>query len=145
MARGWEARADAGEHYSLAFDRPDSWSLKYNLVWDLFFGSGLFSEDVFRKESDYYMRRINRYGVPLDCRREYTKSDWTLWCAAMAPERAQSERLMACVADFVRETPDRVPFSDWYDTVSGHYCHFKARSVQGGLFMPILIEERRKS
>lgn len=145
MARGWEARADAGDHYSLAFDRPDSWSLKYNLVWDLFFGSGLFSEDVFRKESDYYMRRINRYGVPLDCRREYTKSDWTLWCAAMAPERAQSERLMACVADFVRETPDRVPFSDWYDTVSGHYCHFKARSVQGGLFMPILIEERRKS
>lgn len=144
MAKDWEKRADAGDHYSLVFDRPESWSLKYNLVWDKFFGTGLFSEEVFRKESAYYMSKMNCYGIPLDSRRDYTKSDWTLWCAAMAPEKAQSERLVACVADFVRETPDRVPFSDWYDTVSGEYCHFKARSVQGGLFMPILIEERRR-
>lgn len=142
MARDWEARADCGDHYSLAFDRPDSWSMKYNLVWDKFFGTGLFSEEVFRKESAYYMHKINRYGVPLDSRKDYTKSDWTLWCAAMAPEREQRERLVLSVADFVRETPDRVPFSDWYDTVNGQYCHFKARSVQGGLFMPMLLEKR---
>lgn len=145
MARGWEARADAGDHYSLAFDRPDSWSLKYNLVWDLFFGSGLFSEDVFRKESDYYMRRINPLRCPAGLPEGVYQERLDPVVRSDGAGESQSERLMACVADFVRETPDRVPFSDWYDTVSGHYCHFKARSVQGGLFMPILIEERRKS
>lgn len=142
MAAGWEKKAAAGDHYMLAFGNPESWSLKYNLVWDRYFGSGLFSEEVYEKELAYYVKKCNAFGVPLDSRREYTKSDWILWCAAMAKDREQAEALIAPVARYLEQTGSRYPFSDWYETVTGDYCHFKGRSVQGGIFMPMLLQEK---
>lgn len=141
MAKDWEKRSDAGDHYVLSFGSPETWSLKYNLVWDKFFGSALFSGEVYEKELAYYVQKKNVYGTPLDSRREYTKSDWILWCAAMAESPEQAESLIAAVADYLKNTKSRFPFSDWYETVTGEYCHFKARSVQGGIFMPILIRQ----
>lgn len=38
-------------------------------------------------------------------------------------------------------TPGRVPFSDLYDTETGYYERFIARTVQGGLFMPLLMDK----
>ena len=141
MAKEWEKRSDAGDHYALSFGSPETWSLKYNLVWDRFFGSGLFSDGVYEKELAYYIKKANPYGTPLDSRRAYTKSDWILWCAAMAAHPEEARALIAPVADYLKNTKSRIPFSDWYETVTGEYCHFKARSVQGGIFMPMLMRE----
>ena len=138
MAEDWEKRAAAEDHYVLAFGRPDTWSLKYNLVWDKIWGSNLFSAEVYEKELAYYEKMTNRYGTPLDSRSTYTKSDWILWCAAMADDKEQAEKLIAPVADYLENTGSRVPFSDWYYTDTGRYVHFIGRSVQGGIFMPIL-------
>ena len=140
MAQSWEERAEAGNHYRLCFDREDSWSLKYNMVWDKIFQSGLFSENVAKKEISWYLNRANAYGTPLDSRASYTKSDWLLWIAAMAEKKADRKAIIAPVAKYLRETSSRYPFSDWYDTVSGAYCHFKGRSVQGGIFMPMYAD-----
>ena len=82
-------------------------------------------------------KKANRYGTPLDSRAAYTKSDWILWCAAMDNTAA----LIQPVAAYLKETTTRVPFSDWYQTDSGMYCYFIARSVQGGIFMPMLAEQ----
>ena len=57
MAADWEKRAFAGDHYTLVFDKQESWGLKYNLVWDKLFESGLFSEKVFEKEISWYMKK----------------------------------------------------------------------------------------
>lgn len=140
MASDWEKRAKADDHYQLVFGegKKDTWSLKYNLVWDKLWKSGLFSDEVYEKELAYYKKKANRYGTPLDSRAVYTKSDWILWCAAMDDNTAA---LIQPVAAYLKETTTRVPFSDWYQTDSGRYCYFIARSVQGGIFMPMLAEQ----
>lgn len=139
----WEENAAEGDHTLLAYGSQDSWSLKYNIIWDRFFASGLFSDRVFERETDCYLGRNKAYGVPLDSRKSYTKSDWILWCTAMTQDMDKRKRLMEPVVRFLQETGDRVPFSDWYDTETGEYCHFKGRSVQGGIFMPILLDRTK--
>lgn len=145
MAADWEKRAEAGDHYMLAFGEPDTWSLKYNLVWDKMFESNLFSDEVFEKEIAWYEKQLNPYGVPLDSRKTYTKSDWILWCVAMMEDRGQACKTIDAVANYLENTTTRVPFSDWYDTISGKYQKFIARSVQGGIYMPLLKEQRKNT
>lgn len=121
----------------LTFDGA-GWSMKYNLVWDEILKLDLLPPEFYEEEIGSYMRRINRYGLPLDSRRPYTKSDWALWVATMSRTKEEFCRLVAPVAAYLRETPSRVPFSDWYDTLTGEYENFIARAVQGGLYMPML-------
>ena len=143
MAKSWLARADLPEGSCLTFDGK-GWSMKYNLVWDKVLGLNLLPEDFYRRETRSYLPRIRTYGLPLDSREDYTKSDWILWTAAMTDEQEVFDALVAPVAKYLRETPSRVPFSDWYFTTKGNYRAFIARSVQGGLFMPLLAEKWKK-
>ena len=140
MAESWTKRAAQGNHTVLAFGSPESWGLKYNLVWDLLFGSHLFSEDIFAGEVSWYKEKMNKFGMPLDNRQTYTKSDWILWTACLTSDKEEMRELAAPVARYLRETKSRVPFSDWYDSCSGDEISFQNRSVQGGLFMPLLKE-----
>lgn len=131
------ARAQKPGGGPLTFDGV-GWSMKYNLVWDEILGLDLLPREYYAEEVGSYAARMNRYGLPLDSRKTYTKSDWELWVATMAQSKEEFCRFIAPVAAYLRETPSRVPFSDWYDTVTGKYEHFIARAVQGGLYMPML-------
>lgn len=139
MAGNWVEMANAGDHYKLTFDSaPDTWSLKYNLVWDRLFGLHLFPENVAEDEVRHYIATQNQYGTPLDSRSSYTKADWLVWSASMANTKEEFERIVEPLWHFLNETPSRVPFTDWYDTVSGKQIGFQNRSVVGGLFLPLL-------
>ena len=138
MAQSVLTRAAADGRTRLAFDQPDTWSLKYNAVWDRIFGLDLFPEEFYETESAWYEQIADEFGVPLDSRKHYTKADWVLWCAAFAGERRAA--LLAPVAKMLRETPDREAFSDWYYTETAVHEHFRARSVIGGVFMPLLYD-----
>ena len=142
MAKSWLSRADVGGYTSLSF-HGDGWSMKYNLVWDKLLGLNLLPEDFYRREIASYIPRMEKYGLPLDSRAPYSKTDWILWTAAMADSQT-FPKFVAPVADYLRESESRVPFSDYYDTQSGRYEKFIARSVQGGLFMPLLIDRWAK-
>lgn len=141
MAKSWLERASTGADgtTSLTFG-GEGWSIKYNMVWDKLLGLGLLKDSFYLTETKSYIGRRNRYGVPLDSRADYTKSDWILWAAAMA-WGDDFHDLIKPVADFLRESEPRVAFSDWYDTKTGIYEHFIARSVQGGVFMPLLMRK----
>ena len=141
MALDWVRMADDGDHYRLAFDRPGTWSQKYNLVWYRLLGLNLFPPEVAEKEIAFYQTVQNGYGLPLDSRETYTKLDWILWTATMARTPESFERIIAPVHRFLRESPSRVPMTDWYWTKDGKQRGFQARSVVGGVFVKLLAAQ----
>jgi hypothetical protein len=140
MAARWTEAAADGDHYKLAFDKPGTWSQKYNLVWDTILGLHLFPAQVATREIAFYKTHLNPFGLPLDNRATYTKLDWTIWSATLATEPSDFQLLVHPVFQFLNQTPDRVPMTDWYDTVTAHQVGFQARSVVGGVYIKMLAD-----
>jgi hypothetical protein len=151
LARDWAGRwpglaRNADGTTRLGFDLPDTWSQKYNLIWDRILGFGLFPESLAREEGASYRTRLNRYGLPLDSRRQYTKLDWLVWSACLSGERADFDAQLGPVGRWLDETETRIPLSDWFETDSGRQANgngFYARPVVGGVFMPLFLMGRR--
>jgi len=141
FAKRWPTMAADGDHYVLAFDKPGTWSQKYNLIWDKVLGLNLFSADIARKEIAFYEKQQNQYGLPLDNRSQYTKLDWIYWTASLAESQKDFDALIEPTFKFANESPSRVPLTDWYWTQDAKQRGFQARSVVGGLFMKMLTDE----
>jgi len=138
MAKKWMKLADDGDHYSLAFETPGTWSEKYNLVWDEILDLNVFPEEVADKEIAYYLTKQEKYGLPLDSRKTYSKSDWVFWTASLADSQEDFKAFIAPMWKYANETQNRVPISDWHETTDAHVMNFRARSVVGGYFIKLL-------
>ena len=144
MAEKWERMADDGDHYRLTFDRENTWSQKYNLVWDRVLGLHIFPDRIARKEVAFYLSRQQPFGLPLDSRKTYTKIDWILWTACLADTQEDFSRLLSPAYKYVNETEPRVPLTDWYEATDGRSINMRARSVVGGFFMKMLEKKLGK-
>ena len=140
MAAKWQTMDIDGDHYKLAFDTPGTWSQKYNLVWDQILGLNLFPAKVRETEIAFYLKHLNRFGLPLDNRATYTKLDWETWTATLASRPEDWNALMAPIGRWINEGPSRVPLTDWYDTITGKQEGFQARSVVGGVYIKALAD-----
>ena len=140
----WQRKAADAHSYRLGFDQPGSWSQKYNLIWDRILGLGLFPSEIAETEMAHYRGKLNRYGLPLDSRETYTKLDWLVWTACLTGKQQDFVDMLAPIEAWLDAAPTRVPLSDWYDTVTGLQPHdhgFFARSVVGGVFIKLLLDE----
>lgn len=151
-AKSWVERASNGDgSYKLAFDRPGTFSMKYNIVWDKLFGLDIMPKSVLESEFASYKHKIHPYGLPLDNRQPYTKSDWLVWTATLAENKADFEEFVAPLWLAFDLTPSRVPMTDWYWTVTSLHKEygklrykteekksFRNRTVQGGLYIKLL-------
>ncbi len=141
MSKTWMEKAVDGDHYRLTFDKPGTWSQKYNLVWDHLLEFDLFPDAVAQMEVAYYKTQLNKFGFPLDRRSLYTKLDWEVWSATLARDPADMITLLSPLKVFMNESPSRVPLTDWYWTNTGKQAGFQARSVVGGVYIPLLRDQ----
>lgn len=138
MAKEWEKEAYDGDHYRLAFDQPDTWSQKYNLVWDSLLNLNVFPERVVEKETAFYENKMNEYGCPLDNRHDYAKADWTVWTAALNDDRGKFRKFILPLHRFMNETNDRTPMADLIHTDRANIEGFTGRPVVGAYFIKLL-------
>lgn len=141
MAQIWQLMAKDGDHYKLAFDKLGTWSQKYNMVWDKLFNLGIFDPQIAKTEIEFYLKQQKEFGLPLDSRKSYTKSDWVMWTAAMASDNESYHKILHLMYKYANETKTRVPLSDWHETETGNMVGFKARSVIGGYYMKLLFDK----
>jgi hypothetical protein len=139
-AEHWLTAAAEGGHFRLAFDKPGTWSQKYNLVWDRILGLNVFPPEVAQKEIAHYKSVMQRYGVPLDSRTKLTKTDWSFWSATLAGNQADFEALISPIYDYLNQTTARSPFVDSYQTDNVHSDGMHARPVIGGVFIKMLAD-----
>jgi len=145
-AAQWVVRADNGSGGTLlAFDQPNTWSQKYNLVWDHLLGLNVFPPSVRRKEIAWYKSHLETYGVPLFYapprfpRTHVISSIWTTMSATMADNNADFEAIFDPMYDYYNATTVRDPLTEPYDgTLSGSGNH--ARPAIGALFIRMLSD-----
>jgi len=121
-------------HTLLAYNLPDSYSILYNIFPALLFNLRAIPKSLFTMQSDFYPTVAQKYGVPLENRRLWTKSDWEMWAAATS--RPETRALFVnSLAKWINETSTDKALSDHFMTTGdGGYTDypFVARPVVGG-------------
>lgn len=141
-----------GSHAKLAYDWYGSWTTIYNLYADaqLCFhledtdtdSPGFVPRHIYQKQSVWYHYVRQKYGLPLDSRHMYTKTDWEFFSMAVASKPVRTE-ILESVARWVNETTTDRPFTDLHNTEGdGGFPgpNFFARPVIGGHFAFLALE-----
>lgn len=153
-----------GTHAKLAYDWYGSWTTLYNIYADaqLCFHldgtdngysdllqkplssekQGFVPRRIYQKQSNWYHYVRQKYGLPLDSRHLYTKTDWEFFSMAVASEQVRSE-ILESVATWLNETETDRPFTDLHETEgNGGYpgIFFIARPVVGGHFAFLALQ-----
>lgn len=145
LARRWAKKwmmVDAeGNHFRMAFNQPNSWSMLYNLVWDQVLHLHIFPTSVRRRQMAYYMTKLNKYGLPDRSTVTQTKTDFEIWTASLATKPTEFHAIVNRIYKFLDQSPARVPLADQYGTQRA-WAGMHARPVVGAAYMPFLIHRR---
>lgn len=135
-------------HAKLAYQQEDSWGLLYNLWGDRVLGLGLWPRDLYEDQDAWYATHRERYGVPLDSRHKWTKTDWLCFSAAMATTRKGRDLFIDSLYNYLQAGKVNAGFPDLYETTTGSFpgregldfpLEFIARPVVGWVDPRILV------
>ncbi|GAA5914563.1 hypothetical protein JCM6882_000420, partial [Rhodosporidiobolus microsporus] len=139
-------------HAKLSYQDEGSWGLLYNLFGDRFLNLNLFDPELYKQQSGWYKSKAERYGVPLDSRHAWTKSDWEVFAAASATDPEERELFFDLLVKYLRGGKVDAGFPDLYETPTADFpgCHnldspiyFISRPVVGGHFALLALEKVR--
>jgi len=139
-SENWMRVAADGDHTRLAFDKPGTWSQKYNLVWDRILRLNAFPSELAKREVAFYLKQLQPYGLPLDSRTKMTKTDWLLWSATLAEAPSDFTALTTPLLNYLNTTSARSPFVDSYVTDDSRSDGMRSRPVIGGVFIKMLSD-----
>lgn len=144
----WAARAKdpSAPHLDLTYHDgggQGTWGTLYNGFADAVLGTDLIPASIRTMQAQWYRHHCNAFGLPLQVPHSYAKSDWELFTAAWLADQPIAQELIDRVYAYANATPDRVPFCDLYNTVTGRRVAFEARPVQGGIFAPLAVRVMR--
>lgn len=139
-AKHWMEVADAGDYSLLAFDKPGTWSQKYNMVWDKVLGLNVFPAAVAQKEIAHYLKMIQPYGLPLDSRTKYGDLDHSFFSATLAEKDADFQAIIASYYAYLEATTARLPLADLYRVDDINSGILYARPVVGGAFIKMIAD-----
>ncbi|KAK5999898.1 hypothetical protein QM012_004986 [Aureobasidium pullulans] len=97
---------------------------------------------IYKMQSEWYAVVMQKYGLPLDSRHLYTKSDWEFQAAAVASRKTRTQ-ILDRVSKWLNETVTDRPFTDLYETEGeGGFPgpNFFARPVIGSHFAFLTLE-----
>ncbi|KIL59835.1 hypothetical protein M378DRAFT_193746 [Amanita muscaria Koide BX008] len=126
------ASSSTNDHLTLSYGNSSSWGLSYNLYGDKLLKLNLFPGSVYDMQTAWYKTVAQPYGVPLDTRHTYTKSDWEIWTAAIMTNTQVRDLFIGSVRKWAADGLSSEPFGDWYETTNGQPEGFRARPVVGG-------------
>jgi len=137
---------DPMPHTVLSFALKNTWSTKYNLLWQRLLGMGDAPfpdfDQLAELEVNWYIYSAKQYGTSLDMRNDWAKIDWLSWAAALANDDKSYNIIMDKMYDFLNTSPSRCPFTDLYVVDTGvalGTASFVARPVVGGFFAKALL------
>lgn len=103
---------------------------------------GFVPRHIYQRQSLWYHNVRQKYGLPLDSRHLYTKTDWEFFAMAVTRRDVRSE-ILESVATWINETVTDRPFTDLHETEGdGNFPgpNFFARPVIGGHFAFLALE-----
>ncbi|KAJ5994562.1 hypothetical protein N7451_010286 [Penicillium sp. IBT 35674x] len=134
-------------HFVLEYpDFPDSWKTPYNIYPDVLLGLDTFPREAHEMSNEFFSTSVRgEYGVPLDNRQDWAKSDWNMWLAGTFDEDTRDEFVDDLWA-FMTNGKHNWPFSDRYVATSAHgnepgapiLC--RARPTVGGHFAILALK-----
>jgi hypothetical protein len=63
-----------GDHLKMEYNVTDGYQFKYNAFHDKLLGLEVVPADIYQMEADYYLTKLEPYGIPFVSIRDFTKS-----------------------------------------------------------------------
>ncbi|KAK1226439.1 hypothetical protein PQX77_010603 [Marasmius sp. AFHP31] len=133
--QGLGGKSKTAAHLTLQYNNDASWGLSYNLFGDKLLKLNLFPQSIYDLQTAWYANGAGvqqPFGVPLDTRHTYTKSDWEIFTAGIVTNTGVRDMFIQKVKAYLTSGKNDAPFSDWYETTNANIAGFRARPVAGG-------------
>ncbi|KNF06610.1 hypothetical protein PSTG_00484 [Puccinia striiformis f. sp. tritici PST-78] len=149
------ALADNGQHTKLAYQLNDSWGTLYNLFADRLLNLKLVPHSIYETQDKFYPSVSNDYGVPLDSRHTWAKTDWQMFAAAASISIQTRDLFTSKLVKFLQANKVNAGFPDLYETQTAEYpgrsststwrIEFINRPVVGGHFAILALDKANKA